>query len=188
MGSGIVIDGSLFRGTSWVAGELAYVPFRPQDGVDCPLGRGCVEAYASASGVIREFSNVATSLQSDWYKALLVRGNITLRDVKLAHKRGEPSAAEAIQTCGEALGTAIGIALNLLGPTTIAIGGSVVELIPALFDTAKKAASVIGLPVAIAGCEIRQANWKDLDAVLLGAAALAATDARTLASYEIARD
>lgn len=183
VGSGIVIDGSLFRSASWVAGEIAYVPFRPQDGVECPHGRGCVEAYASASGVIREFCRIAASTPNEWYRDLLLRGNVNLRDVKQACQMEVPGAAAALRPCGEALGTAIGVVLNLLGPTTVAVGGSVIEMLPGIFDIAKQAAGVIGLRAAFAACDVRKAYWKDREAVLLGAAALAAKEARPLASY-----
>ena len=54
VGSGIVINGQLVYGHDGFAGELGHVIMRRNNGRLCGCGRnGCLEAYASATGVAR---------------------------------------------------------------------------------------------------------------------------------------
>src|SRR5262249_23453727 len=67
VGSGAVLNGRLWRGTSNVAGEVGHTQVVP-DGVPCPCGaRGCLERYMSGSGFQQRFrdalaSNISTTL------------------------------------------------------------------------------------------------------------------------------
>jgi len=52
---GLVLDGRLRRGRHGLAGEVGHLPIDP-DGLECPCGqRGCLELYASGSGLARQF-------------------------------------------------------------------------------------------------------------------------------------
>ncbi|HQI42519.1 MAG TPA: ROK family protein, partial [Dysgonamonadaceae bacterium] len=54
VGSGIVVNGQLVYGHDGFAGELGHVIMRRNNGRLCGCGRtGCLEAYASATGVAR---------------------------------------------------------------------------------------------------------------------------------------
>ncbi|GAA1225161.1 ROK family protein [Rhodoglobus aureus] len=53
LAAGLVLGGSLWRGSRGAAGEIGHVPIDP-DGLECPCGqRGCLETVASGSGVAR---------------------------------------------------------------------------------------------------------------------------------------
>ena len=53
VGGGIVIDGKLYAGCNDIGGELGHMVIR-QGGEPCNCGRrGCLEAYASASALVR---------------------------------------------------------------------------------------------------------------------------------------
>lgn len=184
IGSGVLVGGALLRGAAAVAGEIAYVPFRPQNGVDGPHGRGCVEAYASATGIVREFVSLRSgTVHGAGHNVVIPSRGARLEDVRLALADGDACAAGAVQICGEALGTAIGVILNLLGPEVVAIGGSVVEALPRMVEVARDSARIIGLRAALLKCDIRKSRWRDPDVVLLGAASLAQREARPLQAY-----
>lgn len=52
---GLVLDGRLRRGQFGLAGEVGHLPVDPE-GLECPCGqRGCLELYASGSGLARQF-------------------------------------------------------------------------------------------------------------------------------------
>lgn len=52
---GLVLDGRLRRGRHGLAGEVGHLPIDPE-GLECPCGqRGCLELYASGSGLARQF-------------------------------------------------------------------------------------------------------------------------------------
>lgn len=51
VGAGLILDGQLYRGTSYQAGEVGHLPIVPQ-GRLCGCGlRGCLEAYTSGTGI-----------------------------------------------------------------------------------------------------------------------------------------
>ena len=53
IGGGIVLNGSIFRGDTCVAGEFGHIQV-VKDGVQCLCGKkGCYERYASAAALLR---------------------------------------------------------------------------------------------------------------------------------------
>ncbi|TXK19273.1 ROK family protein [Homoserinibacter sp. GY 40078] len=55
LAAGLVLAGRLWRGLRGVAGEIGHIPVDPAGPV-CPCGqRGCLELYASGSGVARQW-------------------------------------------------------------------------------------------------------------------------------------
>ncbi len=54
VGGGVIIDGKIFSGMNFAGAELGHIVI-VDDGVRCTCGRkGCWEAYASATGLIRQ--------------------------------------------------------------------------------------------------------------------------------------
>lgn len=52
---GLVLDGRLRRGPRGLAGEVGHLPI-DLEGLECPCGqRGCLELYASGSGLARQY-------------------------------------------------------------------------------------------------------------------------------------
>jgi glucokinase len=57
LGSGIIIDGRLVEGQHGFAGEYGHIRVFPENGRLCGCGRnGCLETYASSTGVVRTFN------------------------------------------------------------------------------------------------------------------------------------
>ncbi len=53
VGGGIILEGKLWRGVDGTAGEVGHMSLDPA-GARCSCGRaGCLEAYASATGIVR---------------------------------------------------------------------------------------------------------------------------------------
>jgi len=56
IGSGIILDAKIYRGSNGFAGELGHVCM-VQDGIVCSCGRkGCLEGYASVDGIRRRLA------------------------------------------------------------------------------------------------------------------------------------
>ena len=107
IGAGLVMDGTLVRGTNGFAGELGHVCVRP-DGPRCSCGAyGCLEQYAGQDAIVRG--------------ALLHPG--TIADVAARALRGDARATAALDVAGRALGVAVAGAVNILDVTDIALGG-----------------------------------------------------------------
>ncbi len=55
LAAGIIIDGSVWRGSRGTAGEIGHIPVDP-NGPECPCGqRGCLEMLASGSAIARQW-------------------------------------------------------------------------------------------------------------------------------------
>lgn len=53
IGGGLILNGELYRGAHFAAGEFGHVSIVP-DGRECPCGlRGCLEAYAGGAAIAR---------------------------------------------------------------------------------------------------------------------------------------
>jgi predicted NBD/HSP70 family sugar kinase len=115
IGAALVIGGRLFRGAAGYAGELGHVPVHA-DGPRCSCGaRGCLEQYAGARAVLR---------------AANIRGAHRDPVAALADRAGDghPATLAALTRAGEAFGTALTSAVNLVDPATIVLGGAYAEL------------------------------------------------------------
>lgn len=61
LAAGVVLGGRLWRGVSGTAGEIGHVPLDPS-GPACVCGqRGCLELFASGSGIARQWGGAAPS-------------------------------------------------------------------------------------------------------------------------------
>ncbi|MER6575904.1 ROK family transcriptional regulator [Nonomuraea sp. NPDC001023] len=151
VGAGLVVDGTVFRGTYGLAGELGHVVVTP-DGPACRCGgRGCLEVYAGQDALLGDLDSVAA-----------------LAD---ALAGGDRRALAACTRAGEALGVALTSAVHLLDPGRIVLGGIFAPLFPWLETPARdvlaaRLGQMRGTPPAL----VVSANGAD--AAVLGAAGL----------------
>lgn len=106
MGAGIVLDGRLRRGGSGAAGEIGHLPFDAAGPV-CGCGmRGCLELYASGSGLLRF-------------------GRRPVAELFAAAQRGEDESARIVDRFCRALALAIRILVQSVDVEVVAVGGGV---------------------------------------------------------------
>ncbi|HET6858107.1 MAG TPA: ROK family transcriptional regulator [Streptomyces sp.] len=111
IGCGLVVHGRVVAGAHGVAGEIGHLPIAP-DGPLCHCGnRGCVEAVASDSAIVRRIRETTGQPVAGPAQAL-----------ELA-RSGNPEAREAYARAGEAIGRSIGAVVNLFGPERVIISG-----------------------------------------------------------------
>ncbi|MGI6240995.1 MAG: ROK family protein [Candidatus Omnitrophota bacterium] len=121
VGSGIVIDGKLFEGAGFVAGEFGHVSIVP-DGLKCHCGRrGCLEAYASGTAIARFYG------KSGKKKVEGAKG------VGIAARLGDKTAIKSYRKAAYYLGIGIAGLMNVLNPEVIVIGGGVLKSAPAIY-------------------------------------------------------
>ncbi|AYY13663.1 ROK family glucokinase [Actinobacteria bacterium YIM 96077] len=135
VGGAVVKDGALYRGANGIAGELGHLRMVP-DGQLCGCGlRGCLEAYASGTALVRNAQSAATSAAvtfSGSAERLLEMaagdpGNITGPMVTAAANDGDELARELIADLGRWLGEAMGSLIAVFDPATFVLGGGVAE-------------------------------------------------------------
>jgi predicted NBD/HSP70 family sugar kinase len=109
IGTGILIKGELFRGSTGFSGELGHVTIE-HNGKPCRCGNaGCWELYASEKALVEDARNAIPGVKVD---ALL----------QLAAD-GEPAAIEAFGRLGRYLGIGMVNIINGFNPESIVIGG-----------------------------------------------------------------
>lgn len=178
LGGGVVQDGAILRGDNSLAGEIGHMTVVP-DGRPCACGkRGCLEAYASKTGLAYEFKQaILLERKPSILPSLTLEGgldNVKSSLLRKAWDEKDEVVRVALRRGARYLGIATGNLITLLGPTAVVLGGGVMEalgqeLLPLVQESAKEHA----FPAAsYASTAIELATLGD-DAVALGAVAYA---------------
>jgi glucokinase len=150
VGGGVIIDGSIFRGSTGGGAELGHMVME-YTGPDCPgacNNQGCVEAYVSGTAVARMARE----------RGLPDLDATTVVSRALA---GEADAADLMADVGRCLGIALSSYANIFQPEMIVVGGGLAA-----------AANEILLPIArreVRRRSLRPNNHVAIEAALLGA-------------------
>ena len=156
IGGGIYINGSLISGFSGAGGEIGHIKLE-KDGKLCGCGqRGCFEAYASATGMIREAVSRLAVNKSNLLYELIDRkiDKLKAKDIFDAAKQGDSFSLDIIEYETEYLAMGIGNILNILNPEVIVIGGGVALAGDILFNPLKEKLKKHVLPVALEDLKI----------------------------------
>lgn len=125
VGGGVIQDGKIISGNHGLAGELGHIMVNPQETEYCNCGnRGCLEQYASATGVVR----VARRKMKDSSMASSLRGKEAHLSAKMvfdAAKEGDALAMDAVDTLGYYLGLVMSYVTLTIDPDVFVIGGGV---------------------------------------------------------------
>lgn len=173
IGSGIVVDGKLVHGHTGVAGELGHIIVQP-NGRACSCGRnGCVETYASARGICKNYIEVAQEhnkpLSEEEKAALKCKhvGELTLQ--------GDAIALEAYRRASYWLGIALANAVAFSSPEAIFLMGGPTRAGEALMKPLQKYFEENLLFLYKGKVQLRMSELSDSDVAILGAAALGKT-------------
>lgn len=126
VGGGLILDRKLWKGADGSAGEIGHFVVEPE-GRECRCGsRGCLEQYASATGIVR---TAVDSLARGEYSVLagLPREEITSLKVSEAARGGDGVALNAFREAGERLGQVLASVANLLNLDGVVITGGPAE-------------------------------------------------------------
>lgn len=120
--AGVVLDGSVHRGTRGLAGEIGHIVV-DADGPRCPCGlAGCLETIASGPAIARAANDaIAAGRQS----SLPGTGDLAAVDVYEAASGGDPLAAEIVGRAGASLARAIHALVMTYDVEQIVLGGGV---------------------------------------------------------------
>jgi glucokinase len=172
VGSGIVLDGNLWRGADGTAGEIGHTSVHPFGRVRCKCGNiGCLEVYASATAIVRMTQEALSNHPASQLNSIAADA-FTARQVADAAAMGDELALEIFHRMGTYLGIASANIVNTLNPEMIVIGGGVSAAFDLFAPAARAEMLRRAFPVPAARCQIVRAECGD-DAGLLGAAWLA---------------
>ncbi|KID31881.1 transcriptional regulator/sugar kinase [Prauserella sp. Am3] len=130
VGAGLISDGRLLRGSDGFSGEIGHIPVDPS-GARCGCGQvGCLETriglVAAARTAAPDLAGTALDPE-ELAQALLERA-----------EAGEPRALAGLDEIGRWLGVGISIAVNLLNPEKVVLGGYFATVSPYVVPTAMR--------------------------------------------------
>lgn len=172
IGGGIIVDGHLVSGKNGTGGEIGHTKV-VMDGKLCGCGqKGCWEAYASATGLIREaMGRLVVNKKNKLYEMTKGR-ELEAKDIFDAAKDGDEFSLDIVDYEAEYLALGISNLLNTLDPEIVVLGGGVSLAGEFLTDRIEEKLKKYALPSALEGLKIVRAELGN-DAGILGAAYLA---------------
>ena len=175
VGSGIVIDGNVVYGHDGFAGELGHTTaVRGENARPCNCGKkGCLEAYASATGVARTAKEILTSTTKETLLRKLDVDNITSKDVYDAAEQGDEVAKEIFDFTGTILGQQLADFIAFSAPEAIVLFGGLTKSGDWIKRPIEEAMNKNVLPLWKNKVKVLFSDLKEADAAVLGASALA---------------
>lgn len=158
VGGGIILEGRLYRGSTYAAGEIGHIPVN-EKGPKCNCGGiACLETYIGNNRIIQEAKRI-------------FKRYISLEDLSALAKKGNKKAKYIWSNVARRLGIALVGIVNLFNPDCIIIGGGVANAGKVLFDKVKETIAKQAMPVQARHVKISKAKLGN-DAGLIGAAIL----------------
>lgn len=172
VGSGIVINGEVVYGHDGFAGELGHVAAVRNNGRFCNCGKtGCLETYASATGVARTAREWLEL--TDEPSVLRNLDTIASKDVYEAAKDGDKLALKIFEFTGKILGRSFADFIAFSAPEAIVLFGGLARAKEFLLVPIETAMNANVLPLWKNKVKIVFSQLKESDAAILGASALA---------------
>lgn len=175
VGSGIVVNGEVFRGSAAGAGEIGHTIMLPEGGEVCRCGkRGCLETLVSEHVIIKQ----AEALAKENPNSILANnlknpnGDKPIDRIFAAAREGDRATREMIEHCAYYLGIALTNLVNVLNPELILLAGMFAQgedlFLPVVQKTVREQAFAgLGERVRVQSTSF---GWR---AGVIGAAALA---------------
>ena len=175
VGGGLIINGEIYKGFNQAGCEPGHMVII-SDGELCTCGRhGCLEAYASASALIRQTEQAARVQPSSLLNRLIADngGRADGRTAFVGARKGDASAKEVVEMYIKLLAEGITNIINLYMPEVIVLGGGLSHEGDDLIVPVRKKAipeAYLGTGVPVPRIELAELGN---DAGIIGAALLA---------------
>jgi predicted NBD/HSP70 family sugar kinase len=113
IGASMIMDGQLLRGTDSAEGDIGHAKIPGVEETCSSCGEpGCLAAIASGHAMVRDLRRLG-------------HAPATTRDVVDLVRRGDPDAVRIVTAAGRALGDVLSMAVSLLNPDVLVIGGDI---------------------------------------------------------------
>ena len=126
VGCGVVLEGKMLTGYTGAASELGHMVIA-EGGAQCTCGRrGCFEAYASATALIRMTRDaMAKDPDSAMHAVAKENGAVDGRTAFTAAEHGDAAAAEVVHEYVKYLASGVTNVVNIFFPEIVAFSGGV---------------------------------------------------------------
>jgi glucokinase len=141
MGSGVIIDGHIYRGKDNISGELGHITLNPE-GPECLCGKhGCLESYFSAFALVQSAKKTLSKGGISTLGKYPI-DKITPEIIATEAIYGDKTALNIYESAAKWLGVGIAILLNVFNPEKVILAGGVLKaselFFPILREEVKK--------------------------------------------------
>lgn len=139
IGSGIFLNGEIFRGIDFVAGEIGHTTVLVE-GPLCDCGNyGCLEALASTKALVKRAQrSLKEGIDSQILTLAGSPDQVEPEHIFTAAEQQDPLALQLLKDMGRYLGIALANLTNLLNPTKILLGGDILPGLDYILPTLKE--------------------------------------------------
>lgn len=126
LGTGLVINQQIYRGTTGIAGELGHMVIDDK-GEKCACGkRGCIETFVAFPAILKELQKKPSKRLLDLSKDDIKK--LTIENVITASKEGDIYTLNVIKKSAEVLGKALGNLMNFIDVEAVFINSSLTAI------------------------------------------------------------
>lgn len=173
VGGGLILNGELYRGSSYAAGEIGHIPVS-REGPLCACGsRGCFETTVGNQSIVRRARERIRSGERSM-ASRMVDGkleNLSPEVLSRAARKGDRMSLSIWREVGEWVGMALAGVVNTYNPDRLVIGGGVAEAGEFLFRSIRKTLKKRALSFSVEHLQVVKAKLGN-DAGIIGAAVL----------------
>lgn len=128
IGGGLIFNGELYRGSSYLAGEIGHMLVM-NDGPECGCGnKGCFEAVASRTAIVGNIiSDIKKGKRSSLTKMVFKGERIKSKALASAVNDNDKVVIKRIKEACEVIGGVLASLTNLLNLDMIVLGGGLIE-------------------------------------------------------------
>jgi len=162
VGAGLMIDGKIFRGPSFTAGEAGHMTVNMYSDRQCHCSNwGCWELVSSINWAIEQYGKE-------------LPGKNAIEKFQALKQRND--AKRILMKFAENIAVGIVNLVNILNPELVILGGEVVDLGDSFLDIVKDFVHQRALKAAVKDLKIRTTEFRNISSNLVGAAVLAVED------------
>lgn len=172
VGSGHVIGGELYRGSTGFAGEIGHLSIDP-NGEPCICGlRGCLATLVGSPALVKR----ARTLLPEYPGSMLEGVEVTITAIEAAALAADPLALRVTREAAEFLGIAVAGMLNLMNPAVVIVGGGITGLGDRFLEPLRETVRMRTRVSSVAGATIAMSELGP-QSVAVGAASLVLKEA-----------
>lgn len=172
LGSGVVANGELIYGHDGFAGEIGHTTAIP-GGRQCGCGRkGCLETYASATGVKRTIFELMCNSNKPSALRAIPFTEMTSKQIYNEAINGDELALECFEITGRILGEKLADTVAHTSPEAIFLFGGMAKSGDLILKPTKKHMEESLLPIFKNKVKLLQSGLQNVNAAVLGASAL----------------
>jgi len=170
IGGGIVMNGRLYRGSHWAAGEIGHIRIANDNRRLCTCGLwDCWEAYGCGRGFRLTAEEIVADVPAEHSELARLKGQLTTEDVQAAAAGGDLIAEKILRVWHEHVVSGMASLAHILDPDCFFVTGGMAKFVD--FEMLRELLSDRTLPRVGERVEVRP-SMLDVEAGLVGAGQL----------------